>query len=115
MQPVFDFIAQNAPTVLAVLVVALYILKDYNVLKQILASIFLDVEKRLRDEATAGGPEKIAEAVRSTLALIPKRFDIVLSVLALLFGTSREDLAMKLAQVIYDKIRAQAVEARAQQ
>ncbi len=107
MQPILDFLAAHTTEILAVLVTLLFVLKDYNVLKQILAGIFLDVEKRFRDEATAGGPEKIAAAVESALKAIPARFSFVLTILSVVLGTTREELATKLAQIIFDKIRAQ--------
>lgn len=107
MQQVVEFIGQNSGLMLAGLTVVLYVLKDYNVLKQLLAGIFLDVEKRFAEQATTGGHEKIEAAIQEALNLIPKRFALALSILAAVLGTTRKQLAHTIAQFIYDRIRAQ--------
>lgn len=107
VQPVIEFISQHSGTLLAGLTVVLYVLKDYNVLKQLLAGIFLDVEKRFAEQATTGGHEKIEAAIQEALNLIPKRFDLALSILAAVLGTTREQLAHTIAQFVYDRVRAQ--------
>jgi hypothetical protein len=107
VQQVVEFINQNSGLILAVLTVVLYALKDYNVLKQLLTSIFLDVEKRFAEQATAGGHDKIEAAIQDALNLIPKRFDVALTIVAFVLGSRREELAHTIAQFVYDRIRAQ--------
>lgn len=107
VQQVLEFIGQNSGLILAVLTVVMYALKENAVLKQLLGAVFLDVEKRLGEEALAGGHEKIEAAIADALALIPKRFDVALTIVAFLLGARREELAHQIAQNVYNLIRAQ--------
>lgn len=110
MEQIGQFLTANSTLVLVMLGVLLLLLVavlrgDKAYLEQLLTSVFLDVEKRFKSTIIEAGHDKIEAAVEQAMLLIPRRFDIALSIVAFALGVSREDLAHTIAQRIYDRAR----------
>ncbi len=112
MEQIGQVLTANSTLVVVMLGVLLLLLVamlrgDKAYLERLLTAIFLDVEKRFKSTIIDAGHDKIEAAVEQALALIPRRFDIALTVVAFALGVSRADLAHTIAQRIYDGARGQ--------
>lgn len=111
MEQIVQFVNEHLGLLLSVIAVLLgaVALRDYGTLKDIAGGVFLDIEKRVTDAAVLAGPEKLSLAVQAIINQVPGRFTVVLRVLAFLLGVESDQLARKIAQVLYDRIRQHKV------
>jgi len=81
------------------------IFKSKEDLKSLAYQLMLEAEKLAKEELLAGGPEKMEFVLTQLVQLLPGRVKAILTVIALLFGKSLEELLTWLAQRWYQVMK----------